>query len=160
MTGASAPTNSASIRSLPTALCRSKWRRGQRALHYHLFALEPLVTMAELASANGDDLYAYSNSRLHLLVARTVAGLADNQFFVDKAGVRRTLRKTASSQAPTSPGSRPMRAVSPTHPSPLCSTACPSSPIATSAACPLHNRRHAPRRHTRTFPWVDQSFTT
>ena len=60
--------------------------RGQRALHYHLFALEPLVTMSELASANGDDLYAYSSSRLHLLVARTVAGLADNQFFVDKAG--------------------------------------------------------------------------
>ncbi|MGB7264058.1 MAG: alginate lyase family protein [Terracidiphilus sp.] len=61
--------------------------RGQRALHYHLFALEPLVTMAELASANGDDLYAYSNSRLHLLVSRTVAGLADNQFFVEKSGV-------------------------------------------------------------------------
>ncbi len=61
--------------------------RGQRALHYHIFALEPLVTMAELASANGGDLYAYSNSRLHLLVSRTVAGLADNKFFADRAGV-------------------------------------------------------------------------
>jgi poly(beta-D-mannuronate) lyase len=60
--------------------------RGQRALHYHLFALEPLVTMAELASANGDDLYVYDNSRLKSLVSRTVAGLADNRFFVDKAG--------------------------------------------------------------------------
>jgi poly(beta-D-mannuronate) lyase len=61
--------------------------RGQRALHYHLFAIAPLVTMAELAQANGDDLYAYDHSRLHLLVARTIAGLKDNHFFVDKTGV-------------------------------------------------------------------------
>jgi poly(beta-D-mannuronate) lyase len=59
--------------------------RGQRALHYHLFAIAPLVTMAELASANGEDLYAYRNFRIKLLVARTVAGLTDNKFFVDKA---------------------------------------------------------------------------
>jgi poly(beta-D-mannuronate) lyase len=62
-------------------------RRGQRALHYHLFALAPLVTMAELASANGDNLYAYDDSRIHLLVSRTVAGLNDNQYFVEKSGV-------------------------------------------------------------------------
>ncbi|MFZ1940669.1 MAG: alginate lyase family protein [Terracidiphilus sp.] len=61
--------------------------RGQRALHYHLFALAPLVTMAELASANGDDLYAYDNSRLKLLVDVSVAGLADNHFFAEKSGV-------------------------------------------------------------------------
>jgi len=61
--------------------------RGQRALHYHLFAIAPLVTMAELASANGDDLYAYDNSRIHLLVARTIAGLTDNKYFEEKSGV-------------------------------------------------------------------------
>ncbi|SPE23391.1 Poly(Beta-D-mannuronate) lyase [Candidatus Sulfotelmatomonas gaucii] len=61
--------------------------RGQRALHYHLFAIAPLVTMAELASANGDDLYAYDDSRIHLLVSRTVDGLADNHFFQEKSGV-------------------------------------------------------------------------
>jgi poly(beta-D-mannuronate) lyase len=61
--------------------------RGQRALHYHLFAAAPLVTMAELAESNGDDLYAYDNSRLKLLVSLCVAGLADNHFFAEKSGV-------------------------------------------------------------------------
>ena len=61
--------------------------RGERALHYHLFALAPLVTMAALASANSDDLYAYDNSRLRLLVNVSVSGLADNHFFAEKAGV-------------------------------------------------------------------------
>jgi poly(beta-D-mannuronate) lyase len=62
-------------------------RRGQRALHYHLFAIAPLVTMAELAYANGEDLYTYSNASIHLLVARTLAGLTDNSYFAAKAGV-------------------------------------------------------------------------
>jgi poly(beta-D-mannuronate) lyase len=61
--------------------------RGQRALHYHLFAAAPLVTMAELASANGQDLYAYDHSRIHLLVSRIIAGLSDNRYFVEHAGV-------------------------------------------------------------------------
>lgn len=60
--------------------------RGTRALHYHLFALAPLVTMAELGEANGDDLYALDHAKLHLLVARAMAGLADNHFFAEKAG--------------------------------------------------------------------------
>ena len=60
--------------------------RGQRALHYHLFALAPLVTMAEIGEANGQDLYAYDHSALHLLVSRSMAGLADNRFFAEKAG--------------------------------------------------------------------------
>ncbi len=61
--------------------------RGQRALHYHLFAIAPLVTMAELAQANGDDLYGYDHSRLKLLVSVSVSGLADNHFFQEKSGV-------------------------------------------------------------------------
>jgi poly(beta-D-mannuronate) lyase len=61
--------------------------RGQRALHYHLFAIAPLVLMAELAAANGEDLYAWDNSRLKLRVSVSVAGLADNHFFQEKSGV-------------------------------------------------------------------------
>ncbi len=61
--------------------------RGQRALHYHLFAIAPLVTMAELAQANGDDLYGYDHSRLKLLVTVSVSGLNDNHFFQEKSGV-------------------------------------------------------------------------
>jgi poly(beta-D-mannuronate) lyase len=60
--------------------------RGQRALHYHLFALAPLVTMAELGTVNGEDLYAYKQARLHLLVSRALAGLVDNHYFSAKAG--------------------------------------------------------------------------
>ena len=60
--------------------------RGQRALHYHLFALAPLVTMAELAAANGVDSYSYNQGKLHLLVSRTLAGLSDNHYFTTKAG--------------------------------------------------------------------------
>lgn len=60
--------------------------RGQRALHYHLFALAPLVTMAELGTVNGDDLYAYNHARLRLLIARSLSGLLDNHYFATKAG--------------------------------------------------------------------------
>jgi poly(beta-D-mannuronate) lyase len=62
--------------------------RGQRALHYHLFALAPLVTMAEMGEANGQDLYSYDHNKLHLLVSRALSGLIDNHFFTDKAGVK------------------------------------------------------------------------
>ena len=60
--------------------------RGQRALHYHLFALAPLVTMAEMGEANGQDLYAYDHNMLHLAVSRALAGLMDNHYFTTKAG--------------------------------------------------------------------------
>ena len=35
--------------------------RGSRALHYHLYALAPLVLLAEFGAANGLDLYAHAN---------------------------------------------------------------------------------------------------
>jgi len=60
--------------------------RGQRALHYHLFALAPLVTMAELGTVNGGDLYSYNHSHLRLLISRSVAGLVDNHYFSTRAG--------------------------------------------------------------------------
>jgi len=53
---------------------------------YHLFALAPLVTMAELGTVNGEDLYAYKQARLHLPVSRALAGLVDNHYFSTKAG--------------------------------------------------------------------------
>jgi poly(beta-D-mannuronate) lyase len=61
--------------------------RGQRALHYHLFAIAPLVMIAEFGAANGQDLYAANNAAMHRLISRTVAGLIDNSFFTQKAGV-------------------------------------------------------------------------
>ena len=60
--------------------------RGQRALHYHLFALAPIVLMAEYGEANGDDLYGHRKGAVHLLVRRTIAGMIDNSYFAKQAG--------------------------------------------------------------------------
>jgi poly(beta-D-mannuronate) lyase len=61
--------------------------RGQRALHYHLFALGPIVMMAEFGEANGEDLYASDDHALQRLAERTISGLKNNSYFSDKAGV-------------------------------------------------------------------------
>ena len=62
--------------SLPEELAR-----GQRALHYHVFALVPLVVMAELAAARSEDWYALQGGALHRLVALTAAGLNQPDIF-------------------------------------------------------------------------------
>lgn len=61
--------------------------RGQMALHYHLYALGPLVITAELAAANGTDLYAEDGGALHRLVALCAAGLADPGVFAKRTGI-------------------------------------------------------------------------
>lgn len=59
--------------------------RGQRALHYHVFALAPLTSMAEMGAANGLDLYGAGDSALKRLVRVTAEGLSDNTLFVAQA---------------------------------------------------------------------------
>ena len=48
--------------------------RGARALHYHLYALAPLVLLAEFGEANHLDLYSHANGAIHRLVNFSVAG--------------------------------------------------------------------------------------
>lgn len=55
--------------------------RGGRAIHYHAFAVMPLVVLAELGRAKGEDWYALNNGALHRLVDATMAGLADPAMF-------------------------------------------------------------------------------
>jgi poly(beta-D-mannuronate) lyase len=55
--------------------------RKARAYHYHVFATAPLVMTAELAARNGVDLYADHDDALRRLVARVIAGFADDSFF-------------------------------------------------------------------------------
>jgi len=62
--------------------------RGQRALHYHLYALAPLVMIAEFGEVNGIDLYAERDFAIKRLVARCVAGLHDPSFFQQRTGVQ------------------------------------------------------------------------
>ena len=61
--------------------------RAGRALHYHLYALAPLVMLAELGESNGQDLYAEKHGGLKRLVDRCVSGLDDPSYFVQHTGV-------------------------------------------------------------------------
>jgi poly(beta-D-mannuronate) lyase len=62
--------------------------RGQRALHYHLYALAPLVMIAEFGEANGLDLYSHSDGAIHRLADVSIAGLANPEFFAKATGVQ------------------------------------------------------------------------
>jgi poly(beta-D-mannuronate) lyase len=68
--------------------------RGGRALHYHLYALAPLVLLAEFGEVNHLDLYAHANGAIHRLVSFSVAGLQDPTPFVNATGVQQEMPKT------------------------------------------------------------------
>ena len=61
--------------------------RGGRAIHYHAFSVMPLVVLAELGAARGEDWYALNDGALHRLVDVTVAGFAAPEVFDKLAGV-------------------------------------------------------------------------
>jgi poly(beta-D-mannuronate) lyase len=61
-------------------------QRERRALFYHVFALMPLVVMAEVAASRGEDWYAFEGGALHRLVATTHAGLVTPTLFDRLAG--------------------------------------------------------------------------
>jgi poly(beta-D-mannuronate) lyase len=62
--------------------------RGSKALHYNLYALAPLVLLAEFGKANNIDLYAHSDGSIHRLVRASIAGLIDASAFEKPAGVK------------------------------------------------------------------------
>lgn len=68
--------------TLPLELARQS-----RALHYHAFAVMPLVALAELGASRGEDWYDLNNGALHRLVAKTVEGLAAPAVFDNLTGV-------------------------------------------------------------------------
>lgn len=70
--------------------------RGSKALHYHLYALAPLVLLAEFGEANGMDLYAHSNGAIHRLVKVSVGGLGDPAVFAKGTGVKQEVPKVPS----------------------------------------------------------------
>ena len=70
--------------------------RGQRALHYHLYALAPLVMLAEFGEANGLDLYARDDGAIHRLVNVSIEGLADPSPFAKATGVQQEMPKSVS----------------------------------------------------------------
>lgn len=62
-------------------------RRGQRALHYHLYALAPLVYIAEFGAVNRLHLYNEDHDALAKLVHVSVHGMEDNSFFERATGI-------------------------------------------------------------------------
>jgi poly(beta-D-mannuronate) lyase len=71
---------------LPDGVLPLEMNRAGRALHYHLYALAPLIMIAELAAANGTDLYSYDKGAIHRLVRACVAGLQNPELFAKAAG--------------------------------------------------------------------------
>jgi poly(beta-D-mannuronate) lyase len=69
--------------TLPPELARK-----ERALFYHAFSVMPLVVLARLAEARGEDFYALGGGALDRLVTRTIGGLADPGSFDSLAGTR------------------------------------------------------------------------
>ena len=51
----------------PDGSLTAEMNRGQMAMHYNLYALAPLVMLAELGETNGMDLYAEENGAIHRL---------------------------------------------------------------------------------------------
>lgn len=74
-------------RILPDGVLPREMARAGRALHYHIYALAPLVMIAELAEANGLDLYSFNNGAIHRLVKLCIAGMANPRIFAITTGV-------------------------------------------------------------------------
>jgi poly(beta-D-mannuronate) lyase len=62
--------------------------RKQRALFYHVFAVMPLVVLAELGASKGEDWYAFGDGALHRLIDVTVRGLQTPAVFEPLAGLK------------------------------------------------------------------------
>ncbi|MFO1350178.1 MAG: alginate lyase family protein [Gammaproteobacteria bacterium] len=60
--------------------------RGKRARDYHLYALAPLIMLAELGAANGVDLYGENQSALQRLVRLVVTSIDDPSYIAQRAG--------------------------------------------------------------------------
>lgn len=71
----------------PDGTIQLEIERKGRALHYHAFAVTPLVVLAELAQSKGEDWYAFGDGAIHRLVGLTLEGLERPELFEQIAGV-------------------------------------------------------------------------
>ena len=75
----------------PEGTMAEEMRRGQRALHYHLYAAAPLAYIAEFGEDNGIHLYAENNGAMKRLVDRSIQGLEGSGYFDKAAGIKQDL---------------------------------------------------------------------
>jgi poly(beta-D-mannuronate) lyase len=72
----------------PDGSLKAEMDRASRALHYQLYALGPLVMLAELGEANGLDLYGVDHGAIHRLVHFNLAALEDPAIIANRTGVK------------------------------------------------------------------------
>ena len=70
----------------PDGSLDAEMARRSMALHYQLYALGPLILLAELGESNGIDLYAERGGAIHKLVAFDVAALNDPSSIAKRTG--------------------------------------------------------------------------
>lgn len=70
----------------PEGILPLELMRAQKARDYHLFAVAPLVMLAEMARVNGMDLYAENNGALHKLVKFSVGNITDPSVLEERIG--------------------------------------------------------------------------
>lgn len=73
--------------------------RRSRALSYHIYALQPLVMLAEIGRVNGVDLYSERGCALCRLVKRVTEGLRDPAFFEQRTGARQVIEENPDGRA-------------------------------------------------------------
>lgn len=82
---------------LPDGTLQEEVRRKARARKYHLFALQPLVAIAEIAWQNGIDLYSLNNRGIERVARMTLRSLADPSLLKSRSGqtqARQTVQGT------------------------------------------------------------------
>jgi poly(beta-D-mannuronate) lyase len=75
----------------PEGTLSEEMRRGQRALHYHLYAASPLVYIAEFGELNGIHLYAEGDGALKRLIDVSIQGLEGSGYFDKATGIQQDL---------------------------------------------------------------------
>lgn len=72
--------------------------RQSKAFHYHIFAVAPLIMIAETAKANGYNLFKYKNSRILKLINLILNELDhDQEYLTHKTGKTQDLTRTITS---------------------------------------------------------------
>jgi poly(beta-D-mannuronate) lyase len=80
----------------PDGSLTAEMNRAGMAEHYQLYALGPLVMLAELAAANGLDLYTVNDGAIHRLVKFDIAALDDPSIVTRRTGVTQNIKQPYS----------------------------------------------------------------
>lgn len=82
----------------PDGSLTAEMNRAGMALHYQIYALGPLVMLAELGEANGIDMYSQKKGAIHRLVDFDVAGMKDPTIIAKRMGVQQNVSLPFSGQ--------------------------------------------------------------